>query len=307
MNAQGKDQRQRLRELIAAPGVIQAAGTGDTLQALVAQSVGFPAVYLSGLLANYSHGYPDGALTMTEIATRVREMTARLDVPVIVDADEGFGGIPQLIRTVEELERAGASALHLEDLIVKKKGSPLPIEQAAARIRAAVDARRDDKLVVIARTDAMAPWRAGLADDWEGCDAEAFDRMCAYAEAGADVVLPLYPTIGWLAKYGPQVPKPILCLYGVNAPPKPRPELPGFDVRGASVVPARDLEVYNVKIVLNSVNIVERLFPAMEATYAEWLATGLSQASAADKQAKAKLSALVGTRRMDERASRYEV
>jgi 2-methylisocitrate lyase-like PEP mutase family enzyme len=306
MSAHFSSQRTKLRDLMAKPGVIPAGGIADALQGLVAQSAGYPAVYISGLLVNYTHGYPDGTLTMMEVGARLREVATRLNVPVIVDADEGFGGIPQLIRTVREFERAGASAMHLEDLVVKKKGAPLPLKEAVSRIRAALDARADRSMVIIARTDAMAPWRHGLADDWAGCDEEAFDRMCAYAEAGADVVLPLYPTVGWLARYGSKVPKPLLALYGLNAPRTPRPAEKDFDTRPASALHVSELEQYNVKIMLNSVNIMERIFPLMKSTYAGWLQDGIVKGVQADLDAKAALNGLVGTKEMDALYSSYE-
>ncbi len=133
----------KLRELLRAPGVIQAGGVGDAAQALIVQEVGFPAVYMSGSYVNFSYGLPDGTLTMSEIADRLGEIADRVSIPIIADADEGFGGILSVIRTVNKFEKAGASALHLEDLSTKKHGDPMPVPEMVKRLKAAMDARAD--------------------------------------------------------------------------------------------------------------------------------------------------------------------
>src|SRR3990172_4731233 len=101
----------KLRELIRCPGVIQAAGVGDAAQALLVQSVGYPAVYMSGAYVNYTHGLPDGSLTLSEIVNRLRQICDRVELPVIADADDGFGGVLNIIRTVRDFEKAGGAAL----------------------------------------------------------------------------------------------------------------------------------------------------------------------------------------------------
>ncbi len=175
-----------LRALLARPEPLLAAGAYDALSARIVAASGFDAVYLTGFGASASLlGRPDvGLLTATEMVGHVGRLAAAVPVPLIADADTGYGNPLNVIRTVQDYERAGVAALHLEDQAAPKKcghmaGKVLvPAAEHAARIRAAVAARIDPDLVLIARTDA----RAG-----EGLDA-AIDRCRRYADAGADVL-----------------------------------------------------------------------------------------------------------------------
>lgn len=177
----------RLRELLAAPELVVAPGAFDALSARLVAQAGFPAVYMTGFgTAASVLGQPDvGLLTMTEMVNRA---AALADVcgatPLIADADTGYGSPLNVRRTVREYERAGVAAVQIEDQVWPKKCGHMDGKQVIARdemvqkIRAAVDARHDSALVIIARTDANAV--TGLAD--------ALDRGQAYREAGADVV-----------------------------------------------------------------------------------------------------------------------
>ena len=173
--------RTRLQEarLLIAPGVF------DGLSARIAAASGFEAVYASGGAIARSTGVPDlGLLSMTEVLARVREIVDATALPVIADADTGYGNALNVLRTVREFERLGVAALHLEDQVSPKKcghyaGKELiSADEMIGKIRAALDARRDADLVIIARTDARAV---------EGLDA-AIRRANAYAQAGADVL-----------------------------------------------------------------------------------------------------------------------
>jgi methylisocitrate lyase len=175
----------RLRALLAAPEILVAPGAYDALTARVIAAAGFPAVYMTGAGTVNAHlGLPDIALgTLTEFAENAARIVDAVDLPVFCDADTGFGNALNVVRTVRVFERAGVAGLHLEDqespkrcghLDGKRLVSP---EEMAGKIRAAVDARRDDSFVVIARVDAAAV---------EGVTA-AIDRAHAYVEAGADV------------------------------------------------------------------------------------------------------------------------
>jgi len=176
----------RLRELLARPEPLVAAGAYDALSARLVEAAGFDAVYLTGFGASASLlGRPDiGLLTLTEMAGHAGRLAASVSVPVIADADTGYGNPLNVIRTVQEYERAGVAALHLEDQAAPKKCGHLagkvivPVEEHAARIRAAVAARTDPDLVIIARSDARAV---------EGFDA-TIERARRYADAGADVL-----------------------------------------------------------------------------------------------------------------------
>ncbi len=176
----------RLRELLARPRLLIAPGAWDALSARVVEEAGFDAVYVTGSGVSVGHlGLPDiGLATMTEMVDQIRRIAAAVGIPVIADADTGYGNALNVRRTVREYEAAGVAALHLEDQEFPKRCGHLegkrviPAETMVARIRAACEARRDGDLVIIARTDA----RAVL-----GLDA-ALRRAEAYRAAGADVL-----------------------------------------------------------------------------------------------------------------------
>jgi 2-methylisocitrate lyase-like PEP mutase family enzyme len=176
--------RSVLRRLLREPAIVVAPGVADGLGARLVQQAGFPAVYASGGAINRSRGVPDvGATSITELCDRVNEITEACDLPLIVDADSGFGGIVNLRRTVRLLEKAGVAALHIQDSEVPRRTAEpgkncLAARDMALRVAAACDVRQDPELVVIARTDVM--------DDL-GLD-EAIARAKLYARAGADVV-----------------------------------------------------------------------------------------------------------------------
>lgn len=176
----------RLRELLARPEPTLAPGAFDALSARVVESAGFDAVYMTGFGSSASLlGQPDvGLLTETEMMENARRMAQAISVPLIADADTGYGNPLNVIRTVREYEQAGVAALHIEDQINPKKCGHMdrkhviPADEMAAKIRAAADARSDNGIVIIARTDARA---------MEGLDA-AIDRALRYRDAGADVL-----------------------------------------------------------------------------------------------------------------------
>lgn len=174
----------RLRELIDA-GLVLAPFVFDGVQAKLAEAAGFEAVYMTGFGTAASHGLPDlGLLGPGEMAANAARIAAAVRVPVIADADTGYGNERNVARTVALYERAGVAALHIEDQEWPKRCGFLegkrviPAEEMAAKVRAALAARADPATVVIARTDAYAPL------GWE----EAVRRARAYAAAGADMV-----------------------------------------------------------------------------------------------------------------------
>ncbi len=175
-----------LRDLLKRPEPILAPGAFDALSARVVESAGFDAVYMTGFGTSASLlGQPDvGLLTENEMMENARRIAQAINVPLIADADTGYGNPLNVIRTVREYERAGIAAMHIEDQISPKKCGHMdrkrviPVEEMVAKIRAAVEARSDDGIVIIARTDARAI---------EGFDA-ALDRAERYRDAGADVL-----------------------------------------------------------------------------------------------------------------------
>ncbi len=176
-----------LRARLNAPGLVVAPGCHDALGARILEQAGFEAVYMTGNgLSAAMLGAPDlGLLTLTEMASRARAIAASISVPLIADADTGYGNLNNVARTIAEYEAAGVAALHLEDQVTPKKCgamsglSLVPAEEHAEKIRHAVKMRRNPDMLIIGRTDA----RLVLGLD------EAIARGKAYAEAGADLVL----------------------------------------------------------------------------------------------------------------------
>ncbi len=179
------DKRQRLAELVKRPGVIVVPGAYDALTAKIAERAGFEAVFATGAgISNAYLGQGDvGLLTVDELLRTVKPMCEGTTVPLIVDADTGFGGYLNVQRTVRELEQAGVAAITLEDQQFPKRCGHfrgkrmVPAGEMIGRLSAAVDARRDPRFLIIARTDA----RAG-----EGLEA-AIERVHRYFAAGADI------------------------------------------------------------------------------------------------------------------------
>ena len=175
-----------LREMLKAPGIIVAPGAYDGFSARLIEAAGFHAVYMTGAGTAASHlGQPDlGLATLTEMATHARHLASCVSLPLIADADTGYGNVLNVVRTVREYERAGVAGLHLEDQVTPKKcghiagKQVIPAKEFADKIRAAAEYRTDPDFVIIARTDARA---VTSLDD-------AIERGNLYAEAGADVI-----------------------------------------------------------------------------------------------------------------------
>jgi 2-methylisocitrate lyase-like PEP mutase family enzyme len=174
-----------LRERLSDPRILVAVGAHDGLTATLAERAGFEAVYQGGYaVAAHHHGLPDiGLVGLSDVAESLRRMTAVAAVPVIVDADTGYGSEPGVRRSVLELESAGAAAIQIEDQAFPKRCGHMegkvviPQDEMVLKVRAALDAQRNPDTLIIARTDALQVH--GLDD--------AIDRCNAYAEAGADV------------------------------------------------------------------------------------------------------------------------
>jgi carboxyvinyl-carboxyphosphonate phosphorylmutase len=205
----------RLRELIDRGEILSAPGVYDAFSAKLVESVGFEAVYMSGFgTAASLLGLPDiGFLTMSEMAGNAKRIADAVGIPVIADADTGYGNHLNVMRTIAEYERAGIAAVQIEDQVSPKRcghmeGHKLiPAEEMAAKVRAAVKARKDPDLVLIARTDAISA---------EGFD-QAIQRGNLYREAGADLLFIEAPTtVDQLA----QIPKLVHAPTLVNVAPK---------------------------------------------------------------------------------------
>ena len=175
-----------LRQLLRQPGIIVAPGAYDCLTAKLIEREGFPAVYMTGAGTAVTRlGRPDlGFATLSEMLANASAMASTISVPLIADADTGYGGALNVYRTVQEYARAGVAALHIEDQAFPKRCGHLdgkeviPIADMVVKLRAACDARTDADFVIIARTDALAV--TGLDDTLRRC--------AAYATAGADML-----------------------------------------------------------------------------------------------------------------------
>lgn len=176
----------RFRKAIAEEKPLQVMGTVNAYAAMMATQVGYRAIYLSGAgVANYSYGLPDlGITSLEDVLTDVRRITAAVDTPLLVDIDTGWGGAFNIGRTIKEMIKAGAAAVHIEDQVAQKRCGHRPnkeivgIDEMVDRVKAAVDAKTDNEFVVMARTDSLQK---------EGLNG-VIDRISAYVEAGADAI-----------------------------------------------------------------------------------------------------------------------
>ena len=176
----------KLRELLKKDEIVVAPGAYDAWSAKLVEIAGFSCVYMTGYGVSASVlGKPDiGLITLTEMTNQLRNIVSAVDIPVIADADNGYGGLLNVIRTVELYEQTGVAAIQLEDQVTPKRcghmegKEVIPKDEMVAKIKAAVHARKDPDFMIIARTDARA------VHDFN----DAIDRAIAYEKAGADIV-----------------------------------------------------------------------------------------------------------------------
>ena len=175
----------KLRQMLKSDSLIVAPFILNAFHAKIAESVGLNAVYMTGSGTSAERGFPDvGLLTMTEMVSNAKYIAGAVDIPVICDADTGYGNPLNVQRTIREYEAAGVAGVHIEDQLFPKKcgffagKQVIPQEEAVQKIKAALDARVDPDFVIIARCDAYA------VTGWE----DTIERCNAYMEAGADLV-----------------------------------------------------------------------------------------------------------------------
>ena len=219
----------QLRQLME-EGVVIAPGVYNALFAKAVEKTGFDAIYITGFGTAARYGYPDvGLITQTEMVQNLRHICRATSIPVIADADTGYGNIINVRRTVREYERTGVAGFHLEDQVFPKKcgfmegKAVIPLDEHVQKIRAALDARRDPDTVIIARTDALAP------NGWE----DALARARAYREAGADLVfVDGIRTLDELEIYSRELArKGIPCLYNGGLVTAKTAENMGFKIQ----------------------------------------------------------------------------
>lgn len=230
-----------LRTLLNQPGLVIAPGAYDAMSARLIEMVGFPAVYMTGYGVSASLlGQPDiGLLTMTEMVAQAGHIAAAVNVPVIADGDNGYGGVLNVVRTVREYERTGLAAIQLEDQVLPKRCGHMegkqiiPREEMVAKVRAAVHARTSPDFVIIARTDARAV--VGFDD--------ALARAQAYAEAGADVIFFEAPqSVDEMKQVAAKIDKPLIANMVENGK--------------TPLVEGKDLEAIGYKIVIYPVSLI---------------------------------------------------
>jgi len=279
----------RLRELLRAGDVVVAPGVWDGLSARLVARAGFPAAYATGGGIARSMGYPDlGLLSLSEIASRLANIVEHAGVPVIADADTGYGNALNAQRAAREFERAGVAALHLEDQTFPKRcghyddKSVVPTAEMAQKLRAARDAMTDSDIVLIARTDALAV---------EGLDA-AVERAQAYAAAGADVIFIEAPVsveqIEAIARRVPQ-PKLINMFQGGKTP----------------LVPVARLKALGYQIVIIPSDLQRAAIRAMDDVLAAIARDGSSAALAERMASFTEREAVVDTAGYLERDAKY--
>lgn len=224
---------QTLRNLLKPGAGILLPGAPNALAARIIETAGFPVVYMTGAgVANSYLGMPDmGLISVSEMAAHVAAFRDAVRIPIIADGDTGFGNALNLVRTIKLYERAGASAIQLEDQVFPKRcghfegKSVVPKHEMVNKIKAAVDTRSDADFMILARTDARAV---------EGFDA-ALDRMAAYKEAGADLLFVEAPqSAEELRRIPLEVPGTHICniVYGGKTPMLPREELAAMGFAG---------------------------------------------------------------------------
>ncbi|WP_193171708.1 isocitrate lyase/PEP mutase family protein [Nisaea nitritireducens] len=224
-----------LKQRLKQPEILVVPGVFDAFSAMAATNAGFEALYVSGASIAYTRlGRPDiGLFGLEEVADVVSHISERVDLPLIVDADTGFGNALNVQRTVRLLERSGAAGIQIEDQAMPKRCGHLDgkalvsMSEMAGKIRAAVDARRDEATQIIARTDAIGV---------EGFEA-ALERAAAYKEAGADVLFVEAPRdeaeiAEVISRFGADIPLLANMVEGGKTPTKSAEELQeaGFDI-----------------------------------------------------------------------------
>jgi 2-methylisocitrate lyase-like PEP mutase family enzyme len=190
----------RLRELIKRPGIVAAPGIYDPISARIAESLGFEVLDLPGSALGYASGVMEPNLCLEDMAEATRRITSVVNIPVVVDVGAGFGEPAHMMRTVRLLENAGASGIHLEDQFYPKRfhyhvgqEHTIAAEEMLAKIRYAVEARRDPDFIIVGRTDAFRTVSF----------AEGVRRSNLLLEAGADMIMPSHVTTGEQVKQLP--------------------------------------------------------------------------------------------------------
>lgn len=280
-----------LRDRLSRSPLLLAPGVYDALTALLAEQAGFEAVYLSGAAIAYTRlGRPDiGLVTASEVADTLQNIRERISIPLIVDADTGFGNALNVARTVKQLERAGASVIQLEDQVTPKRCGHLEgkalvsADEMSGKIRAALDAR--ERSLIMARTDAIAV---------EGLE-KALERAERYLEAGADVLFIEAPRSrdemkSVTQRFGARVPLLANMVEGGKTP----------------VLETKELEALGYRIAIFPGGLARRLAHAAQEYFAALKRDGTTAAMRSQMLDFQGLNRVIGTPQMLELGRRYE-
>ena len=280
---------QCLRDALELERPLQVVGAVSAYAALLAARAGFRALYLSGAgVANSAFGLPDlGVTTLNDVTEEVRRITAACALPLLVDADTGFGGAFSIARTTRELARAGAAGMHLEDQVQSKRcghrpGKQLvPAQEMCDRLKAALDARSDAAFVIMARTDAHAV--EGLA--------AAIARAQAYVAAGADMIFAeSLTTLEEYRQFTAAVAVPVLANITEFG------RTPLFDIQ--------ELGATGVRLALYPLSAFRAMSLAAQEVYASIRKDGTQRALVARMQTRDELYAVLGYHAYEERLDR---
>jgi methylisocitrate lyase len=278
----------KLRDAIAA-GPVLLPGVFNPLVARMAERAGFQAVYLSGAALSASFGLPDiGLVTLSEFVDAARSITAATTLPLVCDADTGFGEALHVERTVREFEAAGVAGIHLEDQQLPKRCGHLSgkklvePQEMAAKLRAAAAARRDPDFLLIARTDARGV--TGFAD--------AVKRAHLYREAGADTIFPeALESADEFAKFAKEVPGPLLANM--------------TEFGKSPLLDAKQLGDLGYRLILFPVSSLRIALKAVETFFADLKKAGIQQDAVSRMLTRAELYDLLGYTGYEERDRSY--
>ena len=246
-----------LRKLIETEKLIIAPGCYDVLSGKIIEDFGFKAAYLGSYACAASTGTPEPLITLTEMVMKAQYIASRVNIPLIVDGNAGFGDATHTWRTVREFEKAGIAAIHIEDQVSPKRAHyhigkkyVIPTEEMLGKIEAALQARKSREFIIIARTDTRDAENGGGLQD-------VIQRCNAYAKAGVDMVMPYsttIPSIEEAKKIVKSISAPVLLVNSEGKTGYPQPTVQQYEEIGCKVV------VYNISSVMVAARAVTNVY-----------------------------------------------
>lgn len=284
----------KLRELLARPQILVMPGAFDGFTAKLIEESGFEAVYMTGYGVSATYGWPDvGLTTMNEMVERAKMIARSVNIPLLADADTGYGGIINVIRAIQEYEQAGVAGCHIEDQVFPKKcGSMkgkevIPTEEMIAKIRAALEARKDRDFVIVARTDSTARYDLD----------EAIRRCQMYEKAGADAIMIMAPgSPENMARFNKAMSRPTFMIMGESE----------RMVRNIRMVPNDELERLGFRVALYPTSPLFAAGGAIHRTLQELKAKGTTEGLLDQMMRFQEVTDLLGLPKIYEQEERYK-